>query len=97
MTGDAVWGDYEQDGDPDLFVAGSSTPLGLPVARLFRNENGQFAPELDLVGVSSASVAFGDYNGDGDLDLITIGRDEDGKIRISFLINQQIPELIPGQ
>jgi hypothetical protein len=97
FSGEAVWGDYENDGDPDLFIAGSSKPFGKPVGRLFRNENGQFAAELDVIGIRNASVAFGDYNGDGDMDMVTVGRDEDGKIRVSFLINRQIPELIPGQ
>jgi len=96
FSGEAVWGDYENDGDPDLFVVGSSKPFGLPVGRLFRNESGQFAAEFDVIGIRNASVALGDYNGDGDLDLVTVGRDEDGKIRVSFLINRQIPELIPG-
>jgi len=97
LSGEAAWGDYDSDGDPDIFLAGSTKPYGLPVARLYRNVNGQFAAELDLEGISNASVAFGDYNGDGDFDIITVGKDKDGEIRVSFLINQQIPELIPGR
>ncbi|MBT6199380.1 MAG: VCBS repeat-containing protein [Bacteroidetes Order II. Incertae sedis bacterium] len=97
LSGGAWWGDYENDGDPDLFVMGASKPLGAPVGRLFRNENGQFVAELDVEGLSNASVAFGDYNLDGDMDLVMSGRNDDGDYKVIFLINQQIPELIPGQ
>ncbi|MDA1028476.1 MAG: VCBS repeat-containing protein [Bacteroidetes bacterium] len=95
LSGEAVWGDYENDGDPDLYISGSSSPFGRGVGRLFRNENGQFAAEIDLVGLRNASVAFGDYNGDKDMDLVILGRDDDGVIQVRFMINQQIPELIP--
>ena len=97
FSGEAVWGDYENDGDLDLFIAGSSKVFGNGVGRLFRNEDGQFAAELDVDGLHNASVAFGDYNGDGDTDLVIQGRDDNGVIQTRFLINLQIRELIPGQ
>lgn len=96
LSGASAWGDYEQDGDPDLFITGNTNPFGPPVTRLFRNDAGQFAPELELPGITNASVAFGDYNGDGDIDFVTIGIDEEGNIRVSFYINRQVSELVPG-
>ena len=97
LDGGAWWGDYENDGDMDLIVMGATKPYGPSLGRLFRNEDGQFAAELDLEGLASASVSFADYNGDGDLDLVLIGRNENNEQKMIFLINQQIPELIPGQ
>ncbi len=95
VTGSAIWGDYENDGDLDIFVVGARTPHGDPLGRLYRNVGGQFAAELDVKGFLHATAAFGDYNQDGDLDLITFGIDADGNHSLTFYINQQIPEPVP--
>ena len=95
VTGRAIWGDYENDGDQDVFVVGARSPLGETVGRLYRNENGQFVAELDVKGFVHATAAFGDYNGDGDLDLIAFGIDADGNLATTFYINQQVPEPVP--
>ncbi len=54
--------DYDRDGDPDLCLAG----------RLFENEGGQFRNVSADRGVkhTGAAALFGDYDGDGYLDLI---------------------------
>jgi hypothetical protein len=61
-------GDYDGDGDPDLYV----TNLGPNV--LYRNDgNGRFTDVAKAAGVGDAawgtSSVFFDYDGDGDLDL----------------------------
>ncbi len=63
-----VAGDYDNDGDQDLYV----TNWGPNV--LYRNEgNGTFTNVTDQAGVGNAlwgsAAAFFDYDGDGDLDL----------------------------
>ena len=71
--GSLAWGDYDSDGDLDLVVAGEL--YGNDVARIYRNDGeGVFVDSgAGLVGVRQAAVAWGDYDGDGDLDLAVSG------------------------
>ena len=69
FTKAVVWGDYDNDGDPDLFVS------NIEPNRLYRNNgNGTFsdvAPSLGLTGPKRPTFTswFFDYDNDGDLDL----------------------------
>jgi predicted nucleotidyltransferase len=69
----AAWGDYDGDGDLDLAITGRSGSGG-NLAKIFRNDSGTFVDiGALLVGLDSGSVAWGDYDGDGDLDLLQTG------------------------
>lgn len=69
-----AWGDYDGDGDPDLVVGNYGQ-----VNRLYRNDSpstiagGTFTDvttdTLGLTAEDTSSVAWGDIDGDGDLDL----------------------------
>lgn len=75
-SGPLAWGDYDGDGDLDLAVAGT-TDTGR-VTRVYRNDGtGQLTEDTSqsLTGLSSASLAWGDYDRDGDLDLLAMGWD----------------------
>ncbi len=68
-----AWGDYDDDGDVDLYVSNMNGPN-----RLYRNNgNGTFtdvAPDLGLTDpYSSFSCWFWDYDNDGRLDLFVTG------------------------
>lgn len=69
----AAWGDYDNDGNLDLYVADGITGDGSP-NKLYRNQgDGQFTDQAEAAGVAhpgkSLGVAFGDCDLDGDLDL----------------------------
>lgn len=68
-----AWGDYDNDGWPDLALAGYD---GLnPITRIYRNDGGTFIHTRTLPGVRGGSLAWGDYDGDGWLDLALAGLD----------------------
>ena len=71
----ALWGDYNSDGWPDIFVADDSTPN-----KLFKNNgDGTFAEEALVSGVAYSGegveqgcmgAAYADFNRDGRYDLV---------------------------
>ncbi len=76
----ATVGDYDADGDDDLFVTsyGPMTEFAGPGRhRLYRNDGGRFLNVAGKAGVAASTTthpdgygaAFGDYDRDGDLDL----------------------------
>jgi hypothetical protein len=66
----ADWGDYDNDGDPDLLFTGYEF-----VTMLCRNDgNGVFTDiPAGLVGVYKGGGQWGDFDNDGDLDIIMSG------------------------
>jgi hypothetical protein len=76
IHGAAAWGDYDNDGWLDVALTGESA--GVPISRLYRNmRNGTTCTfsmtAASLIGVRHSAVAWGDYNGDGQLDLLLAG------------------------
>jgi len=67
------FGDIDNDGDFDLFLANTNIPSGAS-NQLLRNDDGDFnqiiGGTVDKDGGCSIGSAFGDYDNDGDLDLI---------------------------
>ncbi len=75
--GGLAWGDYDGDGDLDLAMAGL-TDASTCIARIYENDGtGTLTNDTNqvLVGVSNAALAWGDYDNDGDLDLVVTGYD----------------------
>jgi hypothetical protein len=69
-----AWGDYDSDGDLDALVTGDHGS-GPYIASVYRNDAGEFTNiNAGLTGIYNSAVAWGDYDNDGDLDIIACGR-----------------------
>jgi len=72
--GVARWGDYDNDSDLDIFISGTDFS-GNPFSGLFKNNpDNSFTQVNSLFRIGKYSFAeFGDYDNDGDLDILLAG------------------------
>ena len=93
------WGDYDSDGDLDLVLSGGryhSTKYFEPVVQIWRNDNGRLNHSgMELASVMHGDVAWGDYDSDGALDLVVVGRTDPRSGRSGFVYHNQGGSLTP--
>ncbi|MCF7826673.1 MAG: FG-GAP-like repeat-containing protein [Candidatus Marinimicrobia bacterium] len=71
-SGSVDWGDYDNDGDLDIFMTGWNGTTSY--ALVYRNDDGSFVDiDAGLPGVRSGSSPWVDYDNDGDLDIFLSG------------------------
>jgi predicted nucleotidyltransferase len=69
--GTAAWGDYDNDGDLDLAIAGDYDLQNSGAAKIYRNDSGVLKEVSNLGPVKVAGFSgWADYDNDGDLDLL---------------------------
>ncbi len=75
----AAWGDMDSDGDLDILLTGFDN-TNTRIAKVYRNNGNSTFTDLNagLTGVADGSVAWGDMDNDGDLDILITGRDDTG-------------------
>lgn len=77
-----AWGDFDNDGRLDILLTGTTNdfPSGGIIQLWHNNGDGTFSnvPNTGLLGISSASIACGDYDNDGRLDILISGTDTNG-------------------
>ena len=76
MDGQATWGDLDNDGYPDILLAGSS------MARIYKNTgNGDFINiNAPLPVVETTMCCWNDYNNDGQSDVLVCGNTGGGMV-----------------
>lgn len=78
--GSAAWGDYDNDGDLDILLTGDLGSVNR-IARVYKNNGNDTFTDINataLLGVTYSSVAWGDYDNDGDLDILLTGKQNSG-------------------
>ncbi|MBT3606033.1 MAG: VCBS repeat-containing protein, partial [Candidatus Latescibacteria bacterium] len=95
--GKAAWGDYDGDGDLDVAISGFQA-TGNSITRIYRNDNGIFTLDTDqnMVSLRYSNVAWGDYDADGDLDLLTSGMTTGGTVSTVLYKNGRIDRTRTG-
>jgi hypothetical protein len=77
-SGSGRWGDYDNDGDLDILINGSTYENNIfdRVTKIYQNVDGTFQLlNNDLfIGTEEGEASWGDYDDDGDLDIAIIGR-----------------------
>jgi len=84
----AAWADYDNDGDLDILLTGYSNTGA--VSKIYRNDGDNAFIEqmsISLTGVDFSSVAWGDYDNDGDLDILLTGESSSGRVSIIYRNN----------
>jgi predicted nucleotidyltransferase len=82
-----AWGDYDNDGDLDVLTSGQQTSGSTRELRIYKNNgNGTIdATQIEVDGagggLANSSVAWGDYDSDGDLDVLASGQQTSGSTR----------------
>lgn len=91
MFSDVSWGDYDNDGDLDVLISGGvlGPEILSGVAKVFRNDAGRFVEvKTSLPGVLYGTADWGDYDHDGDLDVLTVGAVSGAGMRIGRVYQQ---------
>ena len=72
--GSCDWGDYDNDGDLDILITGK-TENNIIISKVYRNDRNNTFVEINsgLTGVCYSSAQWGDYDNDGDIDILLSG------------------------
>ncbi len=93
-----AWGDYDNDGDLDILLTGVDNN-NVFVSKIYQNTGSGFIEVYagSILGVGQSSVAWGDYDNDGDLDILLTGNTGSGFVsKIYQNTGNNFVEVFPG-
>ncbi len=74
--GSLCWADIDNDGDLDLIIVGHRKAIPHKVIKIYKNDsNGNLSTGDEISATSEANFSLGDYDNDGDLDIVLCGYD----------------------
>ena len=74
-SGSSQWGDYDNDGDLDLLITGRDKSVTY-YSKIYENQNNTFVDIYASIDrVAYGNTSWGDYDNDGDLDILLCGWD----------------------
>ncbi len=95
-SGTAVWGDYDNDGDLDLFTSGTKKGFETHTV-LYENHDGAFwIDETVMPNLGRSAAAWGDYDNDQDLDIILTGWGEEDPVSIIVRNDRSVTNTAPS-
>ena len=78
-----AWGDYDNDSDLDILLTGYDLTTETGLSKIYRNDgNDTFVEQagIALTPVWNSAVAWGDYDNDGNLDIVLTGESTSGPV-----------------
>ena len=90
--GSISWADYDNDGDPDVLISGNADDEY--VAKLYQNTDGNFTEvaHTPFPGGSGSTIAWTDFDNDGDQDVLVSGLNNAGRF-MKLYENQLDPDI----
>ncbi len=86
----ADWGDFDNDGDYDLVISGMNEYL-TKINTIYENTDNAFVNSgVYLTEMVSGTVRWGDYDNDGDLDILLSGYVSDSPNRVTTIYRNNI-------
>ena len=82
------WADFDADGDMDLAAIGNGAGCGLFIGKIYRNEGTYYNSAADISAMTRGSLQWGDYDNDGDLDLLASGLVNDQSPKTTIYVNE---------
>jgi hypothetical protein len=78
-SGSVDWGDMDHDGDLDLLLTGEYQNGA--ISKVYRNERNDYFRDINaqIIGLYMSDGHWGDYDNDGDLDIVVSGMSNDYK------------------
>lgn len=80
ISGATAWGDYDNDGDLDVYITGQDSNFAI-FSALYRNDGNDVFTEIEnanLVALLQGDASWEDFDSDGDADLLVMGAAEEG-------------------